>query len=57
MEEIFMEVNLDQREEQMGGSQGDNVPLLSLFLMDYSQVKFSFQYFWESPKCRVNYEC
>lgn len=40
MEEILIEVNLDQEEEQMGWRQGKNVPLLSLFLMDYSELKF-----------------
>ena len=48
--EIIIEVNLDQGEEDMGRGQGENVPLLSLFLMVYFELKFLLSIFLEKSK-------
>ena len=48
--EIIIEVNLDQGEEDMGRGQGKNVPLLSLFLMVYFELKFLLSIFLEKSK-------
>ena len=48
--EIIIEVNLDQGEEDMGRGQGENVPLLSLFLMVYFELKFLVSIFPEKSK-------
>lgn len=48
--EIIIEVNLDQGEEDVGRGQGENVPLLSLFLMVYFELKFLLSTFLEKSK-------
>ena len=48
--EIIIEVNLDQGEEDMGRGQEENVPLLSLFLMVYFELKFLLSIFLEKSK-------
>lgn len=48
--EIVTEVNLDQGEEDMGGGQGENVPLLSRFLMVYFELKFLLSILLEKSK-------
>lgn len=48
--EIITEVNLDQGEEDMGGGQGENVPLLSRFLMVYFELKFLLSILLEKSK-------
>lgn len=48
--EIITEVNLDQGEEDMGGGQGENVPLLSRFLMVYFELKFPLSILLEKSK-------
>ena len=48
--EIIIEVNLDQGEEDMRRGQGENVPLLSLFLAVYFELKFLLSIFLEKSK-------